>query len=180
VVTYTEPESDTAFRNGDSVFMRNWPYVYGMILGGDAKIKTDQIGVGPLPVGEGGDTGYSTLGGWNLFINAQSDLKDQAWEFVKFMTSEEAVKLRALKGAYLSPLKSIYQDKQVTSKVPVIPLAAQLADQIRPRPPSPFYSDMSLEMQEQFNNVLKDEISADEAVSTLQSDLQAIIDEGTA
>ena len=38
---------------------------------------------------------------------------------------------------------------------------------------------MSLEMQEQFNNSLKGDITPEEAVGTLQTDLQAIIDEGT-
>lgn len=179
IITYTELESDTAFRNGDAVFMRNWPYVYGIVLGGDAKIKIDQVGVAPLPTSGSGDIGYSALGGWNLFINAASDLKDQAWEFVKFMASPEAAKLRALKGAYLPPLKALYEDAEIAKAAPVVPLAKQLADQIRPRPPSPFYSDMSLEMQEIFNTALKGEVSPDEAVSGLQGTLQGIIDKGT-
>jgi multiple sugar transport system substrate-binding protein len=179
VVTWAEPESDGAFRNGDAVFMRNWPYVYGLILAGDAKIKTNQVGVAPLPADTPGGTGYSTLGGWNLFINSASTVKDQAWEFIEFMTNPENEKTFSLKGAFLPTRKALYQDPQITKKVPVIPLAADITDQTKPRPPSPFYGDLSLEMQEQFSSTLSGDVSPDEAVSTLQESLQGIIDKGT-
>ena len=179
IVTFTEPESDAAFRNGDSVFMRNWPYVFGMVLGGDAKIKLDQMGVAPLPAGEGGSQGFSTLGGWNLFINSASDLKDEAWELIKFLTTPEAIKFRAIEGSYLSPLQETYEDQEVTSKVPVYEVVAQITDKIRPRPVSEFYGDMTLEMAEEFNNSLKGETSPEDAVATLQESMQSIIDRGT-
>jgi multiple sugar transport system substrate-binding protein len=179
IVTFTEPEADTAFRNGDSVFMRNWPYAFGLVLAGDAQIKLNQMGVAPLPAGEGGSQGFSALGGWNLFINSATDKKDEAWELIKFLSSPEAVKFRAIEGSYLSPLKETYEDKEVTSEVPVYQVAAQITDKIRPRPVSEFYGDMSLEMQEGFNNCLKGETSPEETVATLQEAMQSIIDRGT-
>ena len=179
IVTFEEPESDSAFTNGDSVFMRNWPYVFGIVLAGDAKVKMNQMGVAPLPAGEGGSQGFSTLGGWNLFINAASDKKDEAWELIQFLSSPEMVKFRAIEGSYLSPLKETYEDQEVTSKVPVYPVVAQITDKIRPRPVSEFYGDMTLEMAEEFNNCLKGETTPEEAVATLQESMQSILDEGT-
>lgn len=179
IVTFTEPESDAAFRNGDAVFMRNWPYVYGMLLAGDAEIKLNQVGVAPLPAGEGESEGFSTLGGWNLFINATSDVKDEAWELIKFLTTPEAVKFRAIEGSYLSALQETYEDQEVLDAVPVYEVAGQITDQIRPRPVSPFYGDMTLEMAEEFNNCLKGETSPEDAVATLQESMQGIIDQGT-
>ena len=44
IVTFTEAESDAAFTNGDAVFMRNWPYVFGIVLAGDVKVKMNQMG----------------------------------------------------------------------------------------------------------------------------------------
>ena len=46
-----------------------------------------------------------------------------------------------------------------------------------PRPVSPVYSDMSLEMAEQFNASLKGDVSPEEAASTLQEQLQNIADQ---
>jgi len=161
------------------VFMRNWPYVFGIVLAGDVKVKMNQMGVAPLPAGEGGSQGFSALGGWNLFINAASDKKDEAWELIKFLSSPEMVKFRAIEGSYLSPLQETYEDEEVTSKVPVYPVVAQITDKIRPRPVSEFYGDMTLEMAEEFNNSLKGETSPEEAVATLQKAIQSILDEGT-
>jgi multiple sugar transport system substrate-binding protein len=179
IVTFTEPESESAYVNGDSVFMRNWPYVFGLVLAGDAKVKLNQMGVAPLPAGEGGSQGFSCLGGWNLFVNAASDKKDEAWELIKFLSSPEAAKFRAVEGSYLSALQETYNDQEVTSKVPVYPVAKQLTDRIKSRPVSEFYGDMSLEMQEQFNNSLKGETSPEDTAATLQESMQSIIDRGT-
>ena len=58
VASYTLGEADVAFLNGDSVFCRNWPYMYG--LAGDpemSKIKREQVDLSPLPVGEGQSAG---------------------------------------------------------------------------------------------------------------------------
>jgi len=47
IVNYTEQESQVAFTNGDAVFMRNWPYIFGIVGTPDSKITADQLGVGP-------------------------------------------------------------------------------------------------------------------------------------
>ena len=47
----------------------------------------------------------------------------------------------------------------------------------RPRPVSPYYSERSRKMAERFNNVLNDATSPEEAVETLQGELQQIIEE---
>jgi multiple sugar transport system substrate-binding protein len=178
VVNYTETESQTTFLNGDAVFMRNWPYVYGLLSDPEqSKIRPDQVDVAPIPAGEGGQS-YSGLGGWNLFVNAASqDRLDASWTLIQYLSAPEQVKERALEGGYLPPLKSLYDDQEITSQVPVVALAKEAAQNARPRPVSPYYSDMSLEMAEQFNNSLKGDVSPEEAVKTLQEQLQQIAEQ---
>jgi Peptidase inhibitor I9 len=48
----------------------------------------------------------------------------------------------------------------------------------RSRPVSPYYSEMSREMAEQFNNAVRGAISPGNAVETLQSELQQIVEQG--
>jgi multiple sugar transport system substrate-binding protein len=48
----------------------------------------------------------------------------------------------------------------------------------RPRPVSPYYSDMSLAMAEQFNASLKGEVPVERALENLQEELQNIVDQG--
>ena len=60
---------------------------------GVSKITLEQVGVSPLPVGEGQSQIASCLGGWNMLISASSEMQDEAWEFVQFMTSQESQKM---------------------------------------------------------------------------------------
>jgi multiple sugar transport system substrate-binding protein len=181
VSTYTEDQSQAAFTEGDAVFMRNWPYVYALLSDpAESKVKPDQVGVAPIPVSEGNPS-YSTLGGWNFFINAASDMQEEAWEFITFMTDPEQLKTNALEGSRLPPRRSLYEDPEVLEKVPVAKLGKEaIIDNSRPRPVSPYYSDMSLEMAEQFTATLKGEVSPEEAVKTLQEQLQQIAEQGQA
>src|SRR5215213_2634529 len=62
VSTYKEPETKPAFLGGRSVFARNWPYMYALAPDPKiSKLKPDQIGIAPLPAGEGGQS-FSGLG----------------------------------------------------------------------------------------------------------------------
>lgn len=176
VANYTEQESQTTFLNGDAVFCRNWPYLYALTSNPDeSKIKQDQVGVAPLPAGSAGSV--SGLGGWNFYLNANSQVQDAAYEFVKFCTAEKQQKYRALNGSFLPTLKSLYEDQEVLDSVPVIALAGEALANTVPRPVSPVYSDMSLTMAEQFNASLKGDVSPNEAVQTLQEELQNIADQ---
>jgi multiple sugar transport system substrate-binding protein len=178
VSTYKEGETDPAFLGGRSVFARNWPYMYALAEDPEtSRIKADQIGIAPLPAGEGGQS-FSGLGGWNMMINANSQKQDQAWEFVRFMTGEEGQRQRALSATLLPTLKSLYEDQEVLDQVPVIRLGKEAIQSTKSRPVSPYYSDMSLKMAEQFSLSLKGDVAPEEAVKTLQTELTSIIEQG--
>jgi multiple sugar transport system substrate-binding protein len=181
VLQYQEDQSYGAFIRGDAVFLRNWPYVYALLSDPEeSNVDPEQVGVAPIPVSEGNQS-YSTLGGWNFFINAASDKQDEAWEFIKFMTAPERLKTNAIEGSRLPPRLSLYEDQEVLEKVPVARLGKEaIIDNATPRPVSPVYSDMSLEMAEQFNATLAGEVSPEQAVQTLQNDLQQIAEEAQA
>jgi multiple sugar transport system substrate-binding protein len=177
VSTYKEPETDPAFLGGRSVFARNWPYMYALAQDPEtSNIKPDQIGIAALPLGEGGQS-FSGLGGWNMMINANSQKQDEAWEFVKFMTGEEGQRQRALAATLLPTRKALYEDEQILEEVPVIRLGKEAIRSTKSRPVSPYYSDMSLAMAEQFNLSLKGETSPEEAVATLQEELTKIVEQ---
>jgi multiple sugar transport system substrate-binding protein len=174
VSTYDEPACEAPFFNGDAAFVRNWPYMY-TLLPDDVRNNVD---IAPLPAGEGGES-VSGLGGWNFFINAYApqEAQDAAWEFISFMTAEEQQKFYALEGSYLPTRSALYEDQEVADKVPTVRLAPEALARTVPRPISPVYSDMSLEMAEQFNASLGGDVPPEEAISTLQQQLQDIADQ---
>jgi multiple sugar transport system substrate-binding protein len=179
VATYTETETDPAFLGNKAVFARNWPYMYSLAGTKDfPDVKPEQIGVAPIPLGEGQTQLASTLGGWNMLINAQTDMPDEAWEFVQWITAEEQQKWRALNASLLPTRPTLYEDKEIRDTIPVIAQGEEALKNARSRPTSPYYSDMSLEMQEQFNGVVKGDISPEDAVSSLQQSLTEIVEAG--
>lgn len=177
VASYKEPESQGVFLRGDAVFCRNWPYMYALSADPEqSSIKQDQVGIAPLPKSQGNET-FSGLGGWNFFINANSDpeKQDAAFAFAEFMTSPEEQKRAALEASLLPTRSALYDDQEIKNKVPVIALGREALNSSRPRPVSPYYSDMSLKMAEQFNESLKGNVSPEKAISTLQTELSDIV-----
>ena len=109
MATYTETETDPAFLGNKAVFARNWPYMYALAGTEDfPDVKPEQIGVAPLPVAKPGNSLASALGGWNMLINAQTDMPDEAWEFVQWMTASEQQKWRALEASLLPTRPALY------------------------------------------------------------------------
>jgi multiple sugar transport system substrate-binding protein len=178
VTVYEEPETEGEFLNGDAVFLRNWPYVYGLIGTSDyPKLNTDQVGVSELPSSDG-KPGNGTVGDQPLYISASSKYPDAAWKFIEFLSATEQQKLRALEGSYLPTRSALYDDPEIQDTVPVVALAKQALQHTRPRPVSPYYSDMALEIQDQFNASLKGEMTPEEAARALKSELESIIQQG--
>jgi multiple sugar transport system substrate-binding protein len=176
---YTTQESQVVFTNSDAVFMRNWPFVYGLLSDPEtSQVKPEQVDIAPLPVADEADQSFSGLGGWNFMVNAASEEKlDQIWTFIEYMSAPEQQRTFALQSARLPTLRSLYEDEEVLNKLPVARLGREALENARPRPVSPYYSDMSLAMAEQFNASLKGEVPVERALENLQGELQNIVDQ---
>lgn len=176
VSQYKEQESASVFLGGDAVFMRNVPRMYALAADpAESRISPDQIGISALPVAQDGLRSYSSLGGWNLFLNASSQKADAAYEFIRFMSAPEQQKVRSIEGSVLPTREGLYEDPEVLEKVRVADLGREAIQNTRPRPISPFYSDMSLRMGTQFVSSLKGEIPPEEALANLQGELEEIV-----
>lgn len=175
VTTYQEEPARTVWQNGDSAFMRNWPYAYA--LGSDPKQSkvAGKFDIGPIPYGGSGTVGHSALGGWNLAINAFSKNADAAWEFMNFMLQPEAQKKLAINASLTVSLQSIYTDSDVLAKQPLFSKLGPILKNAMPRPVSPQYSDVSDTIQRNIYQALKKQVNVSTALSNLARDLQAVI-----
>ncbi len=84
------------------------------------------------------------------------------------MTDAAQQKQRALEGGYLPTRGSLYDDPEVQERVPIIRLGREAIESTRPRPVFPYYSGMSLAMQEQFKAFLKGDLSPEDAAKSLE------------
>lgn len=175
VTTYKEEDARSAWQNGDSVFMRNWPYAYS--LGNDPSTSkiAGKFDVHPMLYGGSNTTGHSNLGGWQYGINAFSKNPDASWKFIQFMLSPSSQKTFALDLSLFATLKSVYTDSDVLAKNPFFGKMGPVFQTALPRPVSPFYPDISNAIQLRVHSALTKQSTVADALSALQSDLQAIV-----
>ncbi|NJN61732.1 MAG: extracellular solute-binding protein, partial [Coleofasciculaceae cyanobacterium RL_1_1] len=88
--TYTETETLRFFRNGDSAFLRNWPYVWSEVNQPNSPIK-GKVGVVPMVHAPNQSSG-ACQGGWGLGMNRFTNHPQAAWRALEFFGSAEVQK----------------------------------------------------------------------------------------
>jgi multiple sugar transport system substrate-binding protein len=180
IATFKELESLTSFLNQDAVFMRNWPFAYGGLadpaLGTtfDPKKVYEQVLVTTLPRTDVDKENVACLGGWTFTINSLSSKKEEAWEFIKFMTSKKVREMFTVDASNMPPERQYYEDKKLIKEQPLLEVAKAAIASTKPRPVHPYYSDMSLRMAEEFNEAVKGEVTPESAIETLQRQMGRI------
>jgi trehalose/maltose transport system substrate-binding protein len=117
VLNYEEEGARGVFQSGNAVFMRNWPYAWSLANAPDSPIK-GKVGVVALPKGGADGKSTGTLGGWNLAVSKYSKHPQLAADLVKYLTSMEEQKRRAIVGSFNPTIVSLYQDKEVLAANP--------------------------------------------------------------
>ncbi|MGF1475510.1 MAG: ABC transporter substrate-binding protein [Geminicoccaceae bacterium] len=176
VATFDERDALAVFAAGDAVFMRNWPFAYGL-LGSEefGPVTQDQVGIAPIPTLREGARSYSCLGGWNLAVNARSTKVEEAWTFIRWATETERQRAMAETGGFLPVSDELYDDQALTETVPVMALGRDAVRSSRARPISTIYSRLSPRLAIAFNRVLTGEVEPLETIRRTEDELQRII-----
>jgi trehalose/maltose transport system substrate-binding protein len=117
VLNYSEEESRGVFQSGNAVFMRNWPYAWALGNAPDSAI-TGKIGVSALPKGGADGKHTGVLGGWQLAVAKYSQNAELAADLVRYLTSAEEQKRRAIEGSYNPTIAALYEDADVLAASP--------------------------------------------------------------
>lgn len=141
--TAMEEEARNEFQSGNAVFMRNWPYAYGLIKEDKKSPVRDKFDVAPLPTRSGEGT-ISALGGFNNAVSAFSDNKEAAKEFVVWASTNEEVQKMLAESSLPPTMESVYEDLQDD---PVMALLGEVLPDAKPRPPAPTWNTISVAMQ---------------------------------
>ena len=105
ILVYQEGQTANSYVNGETVFARNWPYMWGNLTD-ETTVTQDQTDIAPLP-------GGSCIGGWLLAMNANSEKKDGAWALLDYFTSMEGQKLFCGKGGYVPGYNDALNDPDI-------------------------------------------------------------------
>ena len=179
VTTYQEEDARGVWQAGNAAFMRNWPYAYSLGNAEDSAIAGN-FGVVPLPKGDGeGARNADTLGGWQMAVSKYSENIDTAAEFAICMAGLESQKIRATLGSNLPTIGSLYSDADVLEANPFF---GQLFDVFNggavARPSTVTgdrYNEVSTIYFTEVNKVLNGEQSGQEAVESIESQLNEVL-----
>ncbi len=110
------PEAMAVFTQGKAVFYTDASSLFTNATDPSKSQVADKVGFAPFPAGPKGSKPYNVTS-WALGIGANSEKKDAAWEFIKWVESEEMVlKLQAEgnPGARIS----VWNSPEGTAKFP--------------------------------------------------------------
>lgn len=170
--TAREEEARNEFQSGNAVFMRNWPYAYGLIQDDDQSPIQNDFDIAPLPTMTGEGT-ISALGGFNNAVSAFSDNKEAAKEFVVWAaTDPEAQNMLATEASVPPTLASVYEE---LGDDPVMALLGEVLPDSRPRPPAPQWNEISVTMQRNLFPAYNGEADPAQAAEAVREVLEGTI-----
>ncbi|MEU7904723.1 extracellular solute-binding protein [Actinoplanes sp. NPDC049118] len=147
-----ETRSRSAFRDGRTLFMRNWPVAYRAML------ADDRAGGGRLEFDVTRLPGVSVLGGQNLAISERTGQPRAAQALIEFLTGERSQRLLFVNGGFAATRAGVYEDETIKQKYAYVPLLRQAIDTARLRPVSPNYVAFSRVLNEQVHAVLTGQV----------------------
>jgi trehalose/maltose transport system substrate-binding protein len=176
VLNYAEEESRGVFQSGNAVFMRNWPYAWALGNAPDSPIA-GKIGVDQLPKGGADGKHTGALGGWQLAVSKYSQNAEAAVDLVRYLTSREEQKRRAIKGAYNPTIAALYEDEEVLEATPFFGELYETFTNAVARPSKVTgakYNQVSSEFYNAVHEVLSGKADAASSLEALESRLDRL------
>lgn len=173
VTTFTEPETENAFIQGQAVFARNWPYMWFDSQDKSKSKIVGKVGVAPLPAGTAGSA--SSLGGWMVGINKYSKHPKAAWKFLKFMTGPQGEKINAIYGGKAPTVPSLYKDPDVLKANPFFKQKGfqEALQNAVSRPVAANYQKISGIIQIEVSKMLAGKETAEQAAKNMKTKISA-------
>lgn len=166
----TITEARSQFCNGNVGMYIFGPWEYGEI---DMEGLDFTIDLGLIPAGDKGS--YSTSGGFQLGIGAESDNVETAWEFIKWLTGNPE-QLSAFSGTNLPTVEAAYNEGEfATEKYEIF--KEQLKTSNMPQIPVANLNEVMDTFDEYWQNLLFGNMTPDQVCEEAQTEVQKVLDE---
>lgn len=167
---------EKGFWEGKAVFVTERPITtFGMFQ--QQSPLWESVGIAPHPRGPRGTRSVSFLGGWHYCIPKVARNPVTASEFIRFMTSREVQKERALRGGPLPVLRDLYDDPEILAANPHYEVLREIVATARSRHRIPRYLDVSRAMQRSLYGMLCGRKTPEEAVAEMVRDVKRIVED---
>ncbi len=164
---------DMLFSGGAAIATEVWPsWVPGM----DDPEKSKVVGKMAVTVHPAQNAKASPMiGVWHLAIPAASQRKDVAYDFLKFVTSQEMQKRLALEIGQPPTRASVYTDPEVVAKYRWYPTQLKALEASKVRPRLPEWLEIDVKMGTYLNLALVGDRTPEEALNELQDEIVEIL-----
>jgi multiple sugar transport system substrate-binding protein len=167
------------FSGGKAAMIRLWFSSYGDIAKPESAVKVAQWDVAPLPSKDGAKPGAGCLGDWNLGVSKFSKNQKAALEAVKILTDAEYQKMHFLDGGFLPARIAVFDDPDIQKKYAYAKSAQASFDNLKPRPVTPFYPEMSAQaIQPAFGQVMAKQITPEQGIKQMSDKMREIMKKG--
>ena len=175
-LTWHEEESRFAFQNGETAFMRNWPYAYALMADSATSKVAGRYAVASMPAETGGHP-TAALGGAQLAINANSAHPDAAWAVIQYLTRPEQMLERARGVGQFPTRPALYDDPALAKALAIPPAQARtIIEHAVPRPVTPVYTQLSDILQIYLHRALTRQLEPGPALAQAAREMQALLD----
>ncbi|MEB3882981.1 ABC transporter substrate-binding protein [Lyngbya sp. CCY1209] len=171
VTTYAEEETRRLFQNGNSAFLRNWPYVYS--LASDSEIA-GKFAIKPM-VHQPEHGSGACLGGWGFGISASSDNQDEAWTVIEYFSRPEVQIKYFLETGYVPAKTSLFNDPQLVAKFSYLPDLLNVVQNPVLRPPVAQYAQASDILQRYLSAALTGSQTPEQAMQAAANETRALL-----
>jgi multiple sugar transport system substrate-binding protein len=173
VTTYGEEETRLLFQSGQSLFLRNWPYVWRLANAEGSKVK-GKIAIAPM-LSSKDKQGGSCLGGWGWGISKTSKHPEQAWRAIQYLTSEATQRKFILETGLIPSYKSLFTDKKIVAKYPHYPQLLKVVERPALRPPLAQYAQASDILQRYLSAAFTGRMSSEKAMKAAASETRNLL-----
>jgi multiple sugar transport system substrate-binding protein len=182
VARFTEPDSTKRFASGQAPFMRGWNSAYPEIKERLGQQAGDKVGVAPLPTFSGQPyPGPSTVGGWSLYVNPNTEKLDAVKEFVDWLTDAPAQRIVA-RYSLIPTNRNVRSDRNVMGASPTlrVVLAGDTSAEgpkLVTRPSdTPAYPNVSKGIYVNIHRALAGESTPEQALADADREINAILE----
>ncbi len=175
VLAHKPADSVAIYEQGKALFLIAWPGSYNQMNKSETSVIKDKFAITTFPVGPSGTVPGPTVGGWNLAVSSVTDVPEAAVKFAQYVCGPEGEKTRTLGTATLPAWKSVYEDADVKTQLPIFSEVAKSVDYATSRPSAPDYPAMSSLIAVNFHKALSKTVSYEEALKTLETGMADLI-----
>lgn len=175
VTTFQEPQAMAVFDAGQAAFLRNWDYAWSNSNDPTNSKVVGKVGVAPLPTFSSAQyPGYSTIGGWDIYVNPHSQHVSQDLTFIKWITGTQAQTVLATKFSEIPTNYSVQKDPAVRAVNPVLDTVSHVRLISRPSN-TPAYPKVSQAIYSNINAALNGSVSPASALQSAQTQINQAI-----